>query len=370
MRRASSRRADRLRSGGRRAAPPDPRPHRQLRALAPALEEAFARRDLSAGRVQSVALRLIVDREREIAAPSVPVSTERRRPPHARGRREPVPGPARPVLGATRSSPPRPTEGSRALDSGGGRGPRRPAARCRPTPSRRSPPTRSSAPPTPPFTTSTLQQEAARKLGYSARRTMQVAQRLVRGGQRSPAKARSASSPTCGRLGQHCRPGAVQAGRRGARAVRPPICAQADPRFSASGAERRSAPRRLTRAQRGPSPDPARAAPGARKPQLAVPPDLAADGRFAVGRGPLRPGLRGRRGGADRAQPDYVYGRRTANVQDGFGGSTSRAATTPRTRMPRRTCRGWPPSRPFDCSSCSRNSTSPNRRPGSPRRAW
>src|SRR5207247_958295 len=35
--------------------------------------------------------------------------------------------------------------------------------------------------PAPPFTTSTLQQEAARKLGFSSRRTMQVAQRLYEG---------------------------------------------------------------------------------------------------------------------------------------------------------------------------------------------
>ena len=40
-------------------------------------------------------------------------------------------------------------------------------------PARRSPP--------PPFTTSTLQQEAARKLGFSAQRTMQAAQRAPRG---------------------------------------------------------------------------------------------------------------------------------------------------------------------------------------------
>src|SRR5262249_8816618 len=40
-------------------------------------------------------------------------------------------------------------------------------------PTRRNPP--------PPFTTSTLQQEAARKLGFSASRTMQVAQRLYEG---------------------------------------------------------------------------------------------------------------------------------------------------------------------------------------------
>ncbi len=36
--------------------------------------------------------------------------------------------------------------------------------------------------PQPPFTTSTLQQEASRKLGYSAKRTMQVAQRLYEAG--------------------------------------------------------------------------------------------------------------------------------------------------------------------------------------------
>src|SRR5207244_7524507 len=35
--------------------------------------------------------------------------------------------------------------------------------------------------PAPPFTTSTLQQEAARKLGFSAKKTMQVAQRLYEG---------------------------------------------------------------------------------------------------------------------------------------------------------------------------------------------
>ena len=32
--------------------------------------------------------------------------------------------------------------------------------------------------PSPPFTTSTLQQEASRKLGFSASRTMQIAQKL------------------------------------------------------------------------------------------------------------------------------------------------------------------------------------------------
>jgi DNA topoisomerase-1 len=35
--------------------------------------------------------------------------------------------------------------------------------------------------PAPPFTTSTLTQEASRKLGFSTERTMQVAQRLFQG---------------------------------------------------------------------------------------------------------------------------------------------------------------------------------------------
>jgi DNA topoisomerase-1 len=35
--------------------------------------------------------------------------------------------------------------------------------------------------PSPPFITSTLQQEAARKLGFSAKRTMQIAQQLYEG---------------------------------------------------------------------------------------------------------------------------------------------------------------------------------------------
>src|SRR5690606_35083250 len=35
--------------------------------------------------------------------------------------------------------------------------------------------------PKPPFTTSTLQQEASRKLGYSAKKTMNIAQKLYEG---------------------------------------------------------------------------------------------------------------------------------------------------------------------------------------------
>ena len=50
------------------------------------------------------------------------------------------------------------------------------------SPSRRSRPSRSRKNPPPPFTTSTLQQEAARKLGFSASHTMRVAQALYEDG--------------------------------------------------------------------------------------------------------------------------------------------------------------------------------------------
>src|SRR5256886_16334748 len=54
--------------------------------------------------------------------------------------------------------------------------------RCRaPATGGEGPPKHRSRPPPPPFTTSTLQQEANRRLGYSAARTMNVAQQLYEG---------------------------------------------------------------------------------------------------------------------------------------------------------------------------------------------
>jgi DNA topoisomerase-1 len=126
----------------------------------------------SAGRVQSVALRLVCDRESEIETfkPreywSVAVTLE---PPQggrfvARvvgadgkkiGRLDiPDEAAAKRVEAALRSGDYRVT----ALEA---------------KPLKRNPP--------PPFTTSTLQQEASRKLGFSAARTMQIAQRLYEG---------------------------------------------------------------------------------------------------------------------------------------------------------------------------------------------
>jgi DNA topoisomerase I len=123
---------------------------------------------LSAGRVQSVAVRLIVDREREIIN-FKSVSNYR-------------------VTGIFRSAEPASkTQNLRAETEK--RFPSREAAlafleKCKTAsfevmdvskkPSKKSP--------APPFTTSTLQQEASRKLGFSVSQTMSVAQRLYESG--------------------------------------------------------------------------------------------------------------------------------------------------------------------------------------------
>lgn len=128
------------------------------------------RRGLSAGRVQSVAVRLIVDREAEIEA-FVPqeywtvtaalarardgIRFEARYHGDENGKRE---LPNREAV-------------DRLLADLGGRPFR--VLQVERKERRRSP--------APPFTTSTLQQEASRKLGFSVRRTMRVAQELYEG---------------------------------------------------------------------------------------------------------------------------------------------------------------------------------------------
>jgi DNA topoisomerase-1 len=125
----------------------------------------------SAGRVQSVALRLVVDREMEIEA---------FRPQEYWTVEADVSAGAEPFLARLTKH-----EGKRlqkfdlatealakvaqaAVEAG-----RFTVTAVETKPARRSP--------APPFTTSTLQQEAARKLGFSAQRTMQTAQRLYEG---------------------------------------------------------------------------------------------------------------------------------------------------------------------------------------------
>jgi DNA topoisomerase-1 len=125
----------------------------------------------SAGRVQSVALRLIVDREVEIeafrtqeywsveadaSAGSDPFVARLVRHEGRRLGRLDILDEA--MAGAARSAVER---GAFKIES------------VEKKPARRSPP--------PPFTTSTLQQEASRKLGFSAQRTMQAAQKLYEG---------------------------------------------------------------------------------------------------------------------------------------------------------------------------------------------
>jgi DNA topoisomerase I len=127
------------------------------------------RAGLSAGRVQSVAVRLVVEREREIDAFTAREYWTLE------------------ALLATADGTTFPAEVVRidgeALDIGDGESAERHAAALRDlkplvTKVGTRKLTRS---PAPPFTTSTLQQEASRKLGYSPKRTMSIAQRLYEG---------------------------------------------------------------------------------------------------------------------------------------------------------------------------------------------
>ena len=134
---------------------------------------------LSAGRVQSVAVRLIVEREREIRdfAPVEYWSIDVRLSPD---------DPEQPFLARLAEVPEgklaaSPDKKGVVLDSealAGIHAARLRDATYRVTGVERKERKRS---PSPPFTTSTLQQEAARKLGFGARRTMTIAQRLYEG---------------------------------------------------------------------------------------------------------------------------------------------------------------------------------------------
>ncbi|MDX2273911.1 MAG: type I DNA topoisomerase [Hyphomonadaceae bacterium] len=126
----------------------------------------------SAGRVQSVALRIIVDREVEI---------EKFKPQEywsidaimANSRGETFPARISAFNGQKLKRLDIPNEAMAHAARDAVRNGRFKVSAVEAKPTRRNPP--------PPFTTSTLQQEAARKLGFSASRTMQVAQRLYEG---------------------------------------------------------------------------------------------------------------------------------------------------------------------------------------------
>jgi DNA topoisomerase-1 len=125
------------------------------------------RNNLSAGRVQSVAVRLIAEREREINA-FVPTSTfkiealftandisGKNVPFAAEGKKQPAAADAEAFLKTCIGAEYK-------------------IADIQVKPGKRSP--------APPFTTSTLQQEASRKLGYGVSRTMLIAQKLYENG--------------------------------------------------------------------------------------------------------------------------------------------------------------------------------------------
>jgi DNA topoisomerase I len=127
------------------------------------------RAGLSAGRVQSAALKMIVDREREIQAfkpreywsLEADLLTAAEEAVHAR---YPVGEKNKFVLG---------DEGSASSAAERSRGATWVVKDVTKSERKRSA--------TPPFTTSTLQQEAARKLGFSSKKTMAVAQQLYEG---------------------------------------------------------------------------------------------------------------------------------------------------------------------------------------------
>jgi DNA topoisomerase-1 len=135
---------------------------------------------LSAGRVQSVAVRLIVEREREIRA-FVPVeywSIDVRLTPQEE---EEAPFTARVIEvpeGKLAASPDKKGITLPAEADARTHAERLQRAAYRVTEVRQKEVKRT---PAPPFTTSTLQQEAARKLGFSARQTMRIAQQLYEG---------------------------------------------------------------------------------------------------------------------------------------------------------------------------------------------
>ncbi len=127
------------------------------------------RAGLSAGRVQSAALKMIVDREREISAfrpreywsLEADLLTKAEEGVHAR---YPVGEKQKFVLG---------DEGAATAAADRSRGATWTVKDVTKSERKRSA--------TPPFTTSTLQQEAARKLGFSSKKTMALAQQLYEG---------------------------------------------------------------------------------------------------------------------------------------------------------------------------------------------
>jgi DNA topoisomerase-1 len=133
------------------------------------------KRGLSAGRVQTAALRLVVDREREIQE-FVPVESWtvdavlHKLEGSDRERQMPIRATVTSAFGK-KADPKTEADAVRIVEGLEGAAYRVHSVRTRESLRR----------PQPPFTTSTLQQEASRKLGFQVRRTMQIAQELYEG---------------------------------------------------------------------------------------------------------------------------------------------------------------------------------------------
>jgi DNA topoisomerase-1 len=144
-------------------------------SLSPLLRRKISKRGLSAGRVQSVAVRLVVDRDREIDifvrreywTIDVQLIKER-----MTGRTRPRPFTAT-LVQINGEKPELPDEASAQHVVADLRGSAFVVSDVREREIQRHPAA--------PFTTSTLQQEASRKLGFSAKRSMAVAQQLYEG---------------------------------------------------------------------------------------------------------------------------------------------------------------------------------------------
>ncbi|MBM2811843.1 MAG: topoisomerase [Chloroflexi bacterium] len=134
------------------------------------------KRGLSAGRVQSAALRLIVEREREVQAFdaveywSIEAELAKQQAASGRRRTQTFVASLQEMNGKKVDLPNEPLAGAIVQDLEGAA---YAVAAVRRREQQRNPPA--------PYTTSTMQQEASRKLGFTAKRTMAVAQQLYEG---------------------------------------------------------------------------------------------------------------------------------------------------------------------------------------------
>lgn len=145
-------------------------------SLSPLLRSKIMKKGLSAGRVQSVAVRLVVEREREIQAfqPVEYWSLDAELAKRSIGRHKARPRQFRATLNQIRGEKVDIRSGEEAQAVVNDlQGAVYQVAEVRKREVQRNP--------APPFTTSTLQQEASRKLGFTAKRTMAVAQQLYEG---------------------------------------------------------------------------------------------------------------------------------------------------------------------------------------------